>query len=305
MKNILTLALAILFTIGAYAQDDTDDDQSGSVIQNLTPSKLIGKGQVDVKWFNNLFTQTRNADINGNVLAVPRGNFFTSTLDFFYGVSDNRRVSVGATLEFRSNTVGGRGAFDVFSFDGERGSARSGLTSIAPSVKYVPFSSLSSFSIQSSIVIPLINSEFENGVFLDEDAFVLQNRFFYDLPLGTTKEWQLFFDLNTEYNFGGDLVFTDDGRSDGSFASNSLRLTPGAFLSYFPSSKFTAQVFAQHFQLISFNEDGFEQDLTAVGTGAKYQLTESLNLEVLWSYFVRGIDTGLGESYNFGLRYVL
>ena len=182
----------------------------------------------------------------------------------------------------------------------------------------MPFASLSNFSIQSSIVIPLIDSEFENGVFLDEDAFVLQNRFFYDLPLGTSKEWQLFFDVNTEYNFGDDLVFTDDGRSEGSFASNSLRLTPGAFLSYFPTSKFTAQVFVQHFQLISFDkfdvtddagnvteERGFEQDLTAVGAGAKYQLTESLNFEILWSYFARGNDTGLGESYNFGLRYVL
>ncbi len=307
MKKIYTLALATLFTIGAFAQDNQDDDQDqgGSVIQNLTPSKLIGKGQVDVKWFNNLFTQTRVADANGDVSTAPRGNFFTSTLDFFYGVSENRRVSIGAILEFRSNTIGGRGAFDVFSFDGERGSARSGLTSIAPSIKYVPFASLSNFSIQSSIVIPLIDSEFENGVFLDEDAFVLQNRFFYDLPLGTSKEWQLFFDVNTEYNFGDDLVFTDDGRSEGSFASNSLRLTPGAFLSYFPTSKFTAQVFAQHFQLISFDDDGFEQDLTAVGAGAKYQLTESLNLEVLWSYFARGNDTGLGESYNFGLRYVL
>jgi len=41
MKKILTLTLAALFTIGAFAQDDIDDDQGGSVIQNLTPSKLI------------------------------------------------------------------------------------------------------------------------------------------------------------------------------------------------------------------------------------------------------------------------
>lgn len=304
MKKIFTLALATLFTIGAFAQDDTDDDQGGSVIQNLTPSKLIGKGQIDIKWFNNLFTQTRTADSNGDVTDTNRENFFTSTLDVFYGVSENRRVSVGAILEFRSNTIGGRGAFDVFSFDGERGTARSGLTSIAPSVKFVPFKSVSNFSIQSSIVIPLIESEFDDGVFFDQDGFTLQNRFFYDLPLGTSNQWQLFFDLNTEFNFGDDLTFGDDGRSDGSFANDSLRLIPGAFLSYFPSSKFTAQVFAQHFQLIDLGND-FEQDLTAVGAGAKYQLTRTLNIEALFSYFARGNDTGLGESYNIGLRYVL
>lgn len=296
MKKLFLMALC-LSTFTFYAQDIDDADYDGSVIQNLTPSKLIGKGQVDVKWFNNLFTQTRNADSDGDVSDVERGNFFTSTLDFFYGVSENRRVSIGAILEFRSNTIGGRGGLDVFSFDGERGTARSGLTNIAPSVKFVPFENLSNFSVQSSLFISLIGDESDaEGVFLDQDGFTLQNRFFYDLPLGSSKEWQLFFDLNTEFNFGDD---------DDSFANDSLRLTPGAFLSYFPSSKFTALVFAQHFQLLAITEDGFEQNLTSLGTGAKYQLTKSLNVEALFSYFVRGNDTGLGESYNIGLRYVL
>ena len=300
-KQLILASLLSLLTLGVFAQDD---DAGGSVIQNLTPSKLIGKGQVDVKWFNNLFTQTRVADDSGDSSTSPRQNFFTSTLDVFYGVSENRRVTVGAILEFRSNTIGGRGAFDVFSFDGENGTARSGITSIAPSVKFVPFESVSNFSVQTSLVIPTIESEFDNGVFFDQDGFVLQNRFFYDIAIGNTNKWQLFFDLNTEFNFGDELEFGDDGRSDGSFANDSLRLIPGAFLSYFPSSKFTAQVFAQHFQLIDLGND-FEQDLTAFGAGAKYQLTDKLNVEALWSYFARGNDSGLGESYNIGLRYVL
>ncbi|WP_108804995.1 hypothetical protein [Aquimarina sp. Aq107] len=302
-KNIITAFFLLLTVSFGFAQDD-DAEDNGSVIQNLTPSKLIGKGQVDVKWFNNLYTQTRIANADGDVSSADRENFFTSTLDVFYGISENRRITVGAIIEFRSNTIGDRGAFDVFSFDGESGSARSGITSIAPSVKFVPFKSLSNFSVQSSLVIPTIKSEFDDGVFFDQDGFVFQNRFFYDLALGNSNKWQLFFDLNTEYNFGKELEFNSDGRSEGSFANDSFRLTPGVFLSYFPSSKFTAQVFVQHFQLIDLNND-FEQDLTAVGAGAKYQLTKSLNIEALWSYFARGNDSGLGESYNIGLRYVL
>ena len=302
-KNVLLLILSFIVSLGMQAQDT--NDQSGSVIQNLTPSKLIGKGQVDVKWFNGLFTQTRIADANGDVRTALRENFFTSTLDAFFGVSQNRRVTVGATLEFRSNTIGGRGALDVFSFDGEAGSARSGLTSIAPSVKFVPFEGVSNFSIQSSVVLPVIDSEFDDGVFFDQDGFVFQNRFFYDIPLGTNKEWQLFFDLNTELSYGGVIEDLGNGRTNGSFANDSLRLIPGVFLSYFPSSKFTVQGFVQHFQLISLSGDGFEQDLTAVGGGAKYQLTDKLNIEALWSYFARANDSGLGESYNLGLRYVL
>jgi len=305
----LTLFLTLIFLgTAVYAQDDQDQDSDdgGSVIQNLTPSKLIGKGQIDIKWFNNLFTQTRE-NFRGEVgtITTPRQNFFTSTLDAFFGVSDNKRINLGLVLEFRSNTVGGRGAFDVFQFDGEAGTARSGLTSIAPSIKFVPFKNVGNFSIQTSLVIPVIESEFDQGVFFDQDGFTFQNRFFYDLPLGGNKAWQLFFDLNTEFNFGDDLIFdTGDGRSEGSFANDSLRLTPGVFLSYFPSSKFTIQGFVQHFQLIDLGNN-FEQDLTASGAGVKYQLTKQLNIEGLVSYFFRGNDTGLGESYNIGLRYVL
>ncbi len=304
MKNIYTVLLAVLsLSFYGFSQEDTQaDEEFGSVIQNLTPSKLIGKGQLDIKWFNNLYTQTRFANSSGDVTTTSRENFFTSTLDAFYGVSENRRITVGAIIEFRSNTIGGRGAFDVFSFDGEAGSARSGITSIAPSVKFVPFKSIGNFSIQTSFVIPTIKSEFDQGVFFDQDGFTLQNRFFYDVSLGNTREWQLFFDLNTEFNFGETLKF-DGRRSTGSFANNSLRLTPGAFVSYFPTSKFTAQAFVQHFQLIDLGNN-FEQNLTAIGSGVKYQLTNTLNIETLFSYFVRGNDSGLGESYNIGLRYV-
>jgi hypothetical protein len=44
------------------------------------------------------------------------------------------------------------------------------------------------------------------------------------------------------------------------------------------------------------------QDLTSVGLGEKYQLNTTLNLEVLFSKFVRGDDTGLRQSFNVGLR---
>ena len=45
-----------------------------------------------------------------------------------------------------------------------------------------------------------------------------------------------------------------------------------------------------------------EQNYTAIGTGSKYQLTKVLNLEVLYSKFVRGNNSGLGQSFNLGLR---
>jgi len=296
-KSIIVLFIFSLMTTVSTAQEDTDEP-SGSVIQTLTPSKLIAKGQCDVKWFNNLYTQTESTFSEGT---EPRQTFFTATIEGFTGVSDTRRVNVGLILEFRSNVVADRDALDVFSFDGERGTARSGFTSFAPSVKFVPFASVTNFSVQSSFFIPLVDNESEdflpvnggNGVFLDQKSYIWQNRFFYDYTFpGDT--FQLFTELNTELNLGDE---------DESFANNSLNLTPGVFFSYFPSSKFTVLALAQHSQRIDLGND-FTQDFTAVGGGAKYQLTDTLNLEALYTNFVRGNDTGLGETFNIGLRAV-
>ncbi|GAB5398898.1 MAG: hypothetical protein Aureis2KO_04830 [Aureisphaera sp.] len=287
-KIIATTLLCFVFAF-TMAQDD-DEDTGGSVIQTLTPSKLIGKGQYDIKWFNNLYTQTESTFSDGT---EPRQTFFTSTLEGYTGIGENKRVNLGVILEFRSNVVADRGALDVFSFDGERGTARSGFTSIAPSVKFVPFKNVNNFSVQSSFFIPLVDNETEEGVFLDQNGFIWQNRFFYDYTFPGDK-FQLFSEINSELNFGDEAD---------SFANNSLRLTPGLFFSYFPSSKFTVLALAQHSQLIDLGNE-FSQDFTAVGGGAKYQLTDELNIEALYTNFVRGNDTGLGETFNIGLRAV-
>ncbi|NQZ44343.1 MAG: hypothetical protein HRT65_08530 [Flavobacteriaceae bacterium] len=288
--HVAMAALLLAMTnVIAQDQDDAINSQAGSNIQNLTPSKLIGKGQWDIKWFNNLYTETEDT-FSGD---IPRNVFFTSTLDIFTGVGQNRRVNLGLLLEFRSNTVGGRGLFDFLSFDGEEGSARSGLTSFAPAIKFTPFKNVNNFSVQSAFFIPLVDNEVENGVFLDQNGFIWQNRFFYDYSFAQGK-WQLFSELNSELNFGD---------QDKSFANNSLRLTPGLFLSYFPSSKFTILGLVQHSQLLDLGSD-FSQNFTALGGGVKYQLTDALNIEGLYTNFVRGNDTGLGQTFNIGLRAV-
>ena len=289
-KNITLVLLAVLTLTVARAQDEDTDEPTGSVIQNLTPSKLISKGQFDLKWFNNLYTQTESTFSEGT---EPRQTFFTSTLEGYTGVSANNRVNVGLILEFRSNVIADRDALDVFSFDGETGTARSGFTSIAPSIKVVPFENINNFSVQSSFFIPLVDNEVEEGVFLDQNGFIWQNRFFYDYTFPGDK-FQLFTELNSELSFGD---------KEKSFANNSLNLTPGIFFSYFPSSKFTVLALAQHSQRIDLGNE-FEQDFTAMGGGAKYQLTDEVNLELLYTNFVRGNNTGLGETFNIGVRAV-
>ena len=280
------MAGLLLSTFNLIAQDDSDD--GGSVIQNLTPSKLIAKGQWDLKLFNNLYTQDDSTFEDEIGL---RQNFFTSTLEVFTGVSDTKRVNLGVILEYRAN--GREFRLDNGSISDIRNT--SGLTSIAPSIKFVPFKNVGNFSILSSFSIPLVSDEIDedSGVFLDQNGFTWQNRFFYDYTF-PGKKWQLFTELNTELNFGDE---------EKSFANNSLNLVPGVFLSYFPSSKFTVLVLAQHNQRLDLGNN-FSQNFTALGGGAKYQLTKELNIETLYTNFVRGENTGLGQTFNIGLRAV-
>lgn len=291
MKKIIAILVFTAITFTGYSQEE-DQENQGSVIQTYTPSKLLNQGQWDIKWFNNLYTETKDLfGPNGAEQDIPRNTFFTSTVDIFTGVSPNSKFNVGLLLEFRSNVIGGRDALDVFKFDGDANSARSGFTSFAPAIKFNPFKNVSNFTVQTAFHIPLVDNEVENGVFLDQKGFIFQNRFFYDYSF-TGGKWQLFSELNTEYNFG---------KKEESFANNSLRLTPGVFLSYFPSSKFTILGLIQHSELIDAGND-FSQNFTALGGGVKYQITDVLNIETLYTSFVRGTDTGLGKTFNIGLR---
>ena len=281
----LLFVLAISFSTTVFSQDD--DATSKSNLQTYTPSKLLNRGQWDVKWFNNLYTETKFANSKGKSVSKARENYFTSTVEAFTGISDNNRFNIGVIVEMRSNTNNDRKAFSVFEFDGDKNTARSGITSIAPTIKFQPFKNIGNFSIQTAFHIPLVKNETENGVYLDQTAWTLQNRFFYDYSF-ENKDWQLFAELNTEYNFGDDT----------SFANNTFVFAPGIFLSYFPNSDFTILGLAQHSQRFG----DFTQDYTALGFGAKYQLSNILNLETIYTNFVRGTDNGLGQTFNIGLR---
>ena len=284
LTKTLTLTLFLSHFI-LFSQQD-----SLSNIQTYTPSKLLENGKVDIKWFNNLYTQTRE-NSNGENKDVARSNFFTTSLEVFTGVSKNKKINVGLIAEYRSNSFAGENATSVFAFENNAGKSRTGLSHIAPSLKIAPFNSLPRFSVQSSFFIPVFKDESNDNGFLAQKSFIWQNRFFYDYTFPGSK-----FQLFTEF---GTRLFL--GKKDDGFANNSIELAPGIFLSYFPTNKFTILGFVQHAQLVDLGND-FAQNYTAVGTGSKYQLTPILNLELLYSKFVRAQDGGIGQSFNLGLR---
>jgi hypothetical protein len=298
MKKLI-VTLIIVSSFATFAQQDSTAVETSN-IQNYTPSKLLEKGKLDIKWFNGLYTQTR-AENNGVTIDVPRSNFFTTSLEVFTGVSNNKKLNAGLIVEYRSNSFANQSATSVFSFKNEIGKSRSGLSHIAPSIKVSPFNKLSNFSIQSSIFIPVFKEESNANGFLAANSYIWQNRFFYDYTF-TGNKFQLFTELSTRYFFGEKSLNDDKTpNKNGGYANNSIELAPSVFISYFASSKSTIFTFVQHAQLLDLGND-FEQNYSAGGLGAKYQLSKVLNVEAIYSKFLRGNDSGLGQSFNLGLR---
>ena len=76
------------------------------LFKNIRLQNLLNKGQWDIKWFNNLYTQTESTFTKGR---EARETFFTSTIDVFTGVSEAVvLLMLDYLLEFRSNVKNDR-----------------------------------------------------------------------------------------------------------------------------------------------------------------------------------------------------
>jgi hypothetical protein len=297
----LTLVLAVLSAPVTIITAQEESGNARSNVQEFTPSKLLENGQWDIKFFNSIYTQTERTDEGSNRVEIPRETFFTNTTEVYTGVSDNRRVNVGLIFQVRANNIGGT-TFDALSFNNNTTDARSGLTTIAPSVRVQPFASISNFSITSSLYIPLFE-DVPNAPYLDKRSFFWETRFFYDKTFGADK-WQIFTQVDLGYNFGEDAIDADPATENigERFANESLFLPVSAFLSYFPTNKSTVFVNVQQAFLVDLGNN-FSQNYTQVGLGGKYQLTQVLNVEASYGKFVRGQSfQGLGETFSIGLR---
>ncbi len=297
-KNIFASLLLLTSVIG-FAQEE---EQEASNIQTYTPSKLLKKGQWDVKFFNSIYTQTEQTDSGSKSQKIDRQTFFTNTTEVYTGVSNSSRVNVGLILQARANTYRGAGALEVLSFENNTTDARSGLTTIAPSIRVQPFKNVGNFSFTSSFYIPVFKDE-PNPNYLDKRSYFWETRFFYDKTFGGNK-WQIFTEADFGFNFGEKATDADPQSANigERFANNSLFLPLSAFLSYFPSSKSTIFVNTQQAFLIDLGND-FSQNYTQVGFGGKYQLTDVLNLEASFGKFVRGSNfQGLGQTFSLGIR---
>lgn len=284
----------------------------GLNLQTFTPGTLLRKGQMDFTSFNTIYTQT-HGNWQGSDFEGTRETFATALLQWTYGVSKNARVNVGLDVYVKgtARTPGipdQSGIGEAFTFKNDS-NHRFGIGAIGARVKFSPLKNVNNFAIQSTFLVsPFNNAEglapnvggLDQRYWIEWDRYIWWNQFFWDKTFGADDQFQVFAEA--------DLLFRFKRRD---YQSSHLDIPLNLFLSYFPTPKFTVYVMTQHVPRYVFdtalpelNDWVIGAEFTASGVGAKYQLSSQLNLEVLYTNFWRGTNTGLGETYNLGIKYL-
>ncbi len=277
--KLLSIGLICTFlAITSYAQDLN--------LQSITPSSIMKQGQVEIKLFNNLYTQQAFYNSSSEKQEIGfRENYFTSANYFLIGV--NSWLNVGGEVwinNVKRNT--------------DPVQQRAELAYLAPKIKIVPFKSFERFSITSTLLIPLAKDMQGGGdpnePFLAFDNTIWVNQLFYDQQLG--QDWQVFFELS------GWMYFKQSSIEE---SSNFFRMPAKAIVSYFPSSRVTLYALSE--LMTQFGQESFvDSYFVQMGPGLKYQLVPGkIEFEALYTNFLAGKSQGAGSTYNLGLRMIL
>ena len=253
-------------------------------------SAAIPKGTIELKLFNNLYSQKTgsNGELNDQT------TFFTSTVSALYGLSN--RFNAGFEFRYRRVNFGPieNGPFAVFN-GSSKGQNRQGITGFGPKVRIAPFKSLENFSIQSTLTFATRNdlASTESQPYIDWNGPTWWTQFFNDFSLGNN------FSLFTEID-----VLIEDIGSSANQHTNRVSTPATIIFSYFPNTKTTLYTLGGFSPFYQETFDYFYQ----FGVGAKYQINPNFELELLYTDFSnKFLDEtgGRAETFNFGIRYNL
>lgn len=249
-------------------------------------SATIPKGQIELKIFNNLFTQRTASNLED---LDARSTFNTTTISALYGI--NQRFNLGVDLKYRRTLNSGipSDALDVFgSLEGPTG--RTGITGIGPRIRWAPIPEWSGFSLQSTFTFA-VGDNLEGTAdqpFIDWNNNIFWTQFFYDKSIGT--RFSFFAEL--------DVIWEDIGDAD------RVTFPATVIFSYFPDKKVTLYTLAGYAPTLTPDFDYFHQ----LGLGTKYQVTRRFEIELLYTRFqtkfVKSLNGNAG-TYNLGLRFTL
>ena len=285
MKNCLQLILFLLALQTLTAQDETN-------LQSFIGAYMLPVGDVELKMFNNLYTQAKFFNEKMNVTDDNRrSTFYTNFIQATYGL--NSRINVGLDFQVKSVLYDENfgSALDVFKF-GSSINERTELAYVGPKVRWMPFKYQSNIAIQSTLFIPVAsNLEGDSTTaFLDHDGYQWWNELFYSK------------DLSSKFNFFGSLgaIWKIDKSESQGLASFTTPIK--VFINFFPDGNWTLY---SSMELAPTYGDGFVSAFYfQEGLGIKRSLGPSFELEGLYTNFIAGKNAGGGETFNLGLRKV-
>jgi hypothetical protein len=266
-----------------------------SNVSTYTPAILFQKGQMEYNVFHSLYTQNKIRDRNGDKIDLgQRQSFLNGIYQFTYGISGRFNIGLDLNVNRAYYDDPSTSPLQLFSSGGDFN--RTVITTIGTRIKLVPVSSLSNFSVQSTLLLPIGNN-LETPQFVAHDRYTWFTQLFYDQRI--SRKWRAFFEVDFLYRIK---------RHDQQV--NFFRLPISAFMSYFPGSRSTIFLFGQYaprFQKVTNTIDekfGLSSWYTQIGIGTKYQLTDKLAFELSYGNFIASREDGAGYTVNLGLRYI-
>ena len=266
--------------------------------QKYTPSVLYNKGQWEYKIFNNLYTQTKGFEKDGNKVNYGnRSNYFTSINQFLLGV--NSKINVGADVWINSVRVNDSvkdSPFNLLKFENSP-NTRTEVGYVGPKIKIIPFKKLSHLSFQTTFLIPIakdMEGKKNNKPFLSRDSYISITQIFYDYSI--SSKFQLFFQL-------APWVYIAKEKPLAGASRLSVSSPASIFLSYFPNKRFTFYVQQEFWP--NYNSTGIGSWFRQEGAGIKIQIVKGiLEAETSYTRFSLGASAGAGQTFNFGLRLI-
>lgn len=269
-----------------------------SNLQKFTPSILLQKGQLEFNLFNSLYSQTKKRDRNGKSFKLgERQSFLRNTFSLLYGISKNKRINIGTQANLTTARYTSPKNSILSIFGNETGDYKKTiLSSIGFIIKVIPFKNIGFLSIQNTLLFP-VNKNLETPRFIDHNRISWLTQIFLDKSFN--DKWRIFLEigllnrfkkLNTHQYF--------------------FRVPFSAIISYFPSSK--TNLFATFQYMPAFGKKvgkttskfGQLMWFTALGLGAKYQVSNNIGLELSYNNFILSREDGAGNAINFGIRII-
>lgn len=288
------------YTIGYKDYNWQLNDLSTDDYLYIYPTKLFRKGGYELKIFNNYYTQSDNG---------LRSNFFSSFIQLLIGT--NKNLNIGFDIKLRSVNQGNVALFSALSLqnkpfynsDGILSFSRFGIAGIGPRIKYQPFKDKGNINILHAVYyVPMNNTEgsLEYGYF-DFQNLQIFNNLWYEKEFSVKK--RLFVDIG----FHIENLKLGVQRNENHFMQILVPLT--GIYSYYPNPKTTFYLLGNYAQKLQFQFD-YNKDTSLslgafgqIGTGVKYYLTDYLELEGLYSYFIDTTPGRTAHTFNIGIRW--